>query len=136
MKDSTAIIVFKVFGVMHLLAGLFKLLNPFYLVGFVVLFDRSILPSFPTNAMLVQYYLLPTALILLYFISTFGFLKMKKWQPILFTIIVVLLVAESVYGIVISGLEITHFMNMGILFVAVWTALLLLVWSKKELFKN
>lgn len=138
MKDSIAIIVFKVFGVVHFLAGFFNLLNPFYIVGFLVLFDRNLLPSFPTSAVLIQYYLLPTVLILFYFISTFGFLKMKKWQPILFTITVVLLVARNVFINVLSGIEVTDFLSIGMLFVytAVLIVLLLLVWSKKALFNN
>jgi len=142
MKDSAAITLFKVIGILHLLWGLL------YLCITVLLFMSSFLGEFiETYAGNAGYPIeglssgrvwlllaITSCLVLLYFASSFGFFKMKKWQPFVFTAMILMSAVELFFGFFSAGFSASNFLSM--FFLVVWITVLLLVWSKKALFNN
>jgi len=133
--------LFKIAGVLHALGSLLMVCVFVVMVIAAVSggFADSQLSEYGENFDFPIWYaivgaLIAGLLIVLYAVSAWGFFKMKKWQPIVFTVILVLSFADFVFGIVANGFAVTSLVSL--FFLGLWTVLLILVWMNKSLFKN
>lgn len=142
MSDKSANLIFKVIGVINLIIGI--------VYGFVVIltvFAKAIssfaeagateygylLEPIPTEETILFTVLL-SVIMFMHLASGIGFLRMKKWQPMVFTILIFLGFLEFIFKIVSTGFETSYVIT--ILFQIVWLAVVALTWSKKKLFSN
>lgn len=68
----------------------------------------------------------------MYLISAYGFFSMKKWQPLVFTVVVVLTLISIVANILTLGFSALSLIS--VFFFALWVALLLFTWANKSMF--
>ena len=142
MSDKSSTLLFKVVGVLNLVIGMI-----YGLIVLLTLFTSLISKLAEAGAADYGYLLEPISagetilltvmlavIALLHLVSGIGFLKMKKWQPMVFTTLIILGVLELVFKIVSTGFEASLFLTM--FFQAIWLLVVLLVWSKKKLFTN
>lgn len=143
MTDSTAKTIFKIVGVLHILFGLFMLCT-FALglaaAGLLAVGESELKAVGETSGahlstgLVIFGSFVSIVSAVLYAFSAFGFLKLKKWQPTLFAVIIVFTVLEMIYNLIANGLQLGTIIS--VLFLFIWGGLLYLVWNKKALFTN
>lgn len=142
MTPARANMLFKFVGVLHILNAL--------LYGFILMlvFMTKLLSDFSvqqaqnygydisgidTGGTLVSTVVI-FVLTVLYTLSAYGFFKLKKWQPVVFTTLVLFGILELLFRIFNTGFQAGFLFTM--IFMALWVVILGLVWKNKEIFKN
>jgi hypothetical protein len=145
MSDKNAIQLFKIVGILQVLAGLFYLcIVAAVIVGLagVGLAESSISEVGETSGVDYEGFGLAVAMtiilsvlaMVLYFASAFGFFKLKTWQPTVFAALLVLSVVSMIYNLVAQGFSIGGVISAVSFLIGV--AIMTLVWKKKSLFAN
>lgn len=143
MSEDTVKTIFKVVGVIHILMGLFMLcVSVLAIVGIGALTaGNEMLEAYGETAvetvpMWLTIYSIGVGFLstAMYFASAFGFLKLMKWQPIVYTVVFVLTILSMIGNLLSTGLVAGTFVS--IFFMFVWGGLLYLVWTNKKLFTN
>lgn len=143
LSDKSAKSLFKVVGGLHLFFAL--LLVCVVVVSIIGLLSSEVANTQLNEAGKQSEFQMPLPLVILaiiissvsivlYCISSFGFLKQKNWQPTIYSIIVPFTIIELILNILTHGLNFVQLIS--VLFIFVWMWLLIVVWTKKHLFKN